>query len=64
MASIDLSGAFDLVNVELLPKRMKIIGLPNDIIEIVEKWLTTKYIYVSIKGNNSCPGLAPLKVQY
>ena len=53
MASIDLSAAFDLVNIELLLKRMKIMGLPNDIMELVEKWLTTRYYYVSIKGNNS-----------
>ena len=53
MASIDLSAAFDLVNIELLLKRMKIMGLPNDIMELVKKWLTLRYYYVSIKGNNS-----------
>ena len=30
MASLDLSMAFDLVNTELLVKRLKIMGMPND----------------------------------
>ena len=32
MASIDLSAAFDVVNIPLLLLRLKIIGLPSDII--------------------------------
>ena len=31
MASLDLSAAFDLVNVELLIKRLRIMGFPNDL---------------------------------
>jgi hypothetical protein len=53
MASIDLSAAFDLVNIEFLLKRMKIMGLPNDIMELVTRWHTTRSYYVSIKGSNS-----------
>ena len=30
MASLDLNMAFDLVNVELLIRRLKLMGLPND----------------------------------
>ena len=30
MASLDLNMALDLVNLELLIRRLKIIGLPND----------------------------------
>ena len=39
VADIDLSCAFDLVNVNLLIKRMKLIGLPEDIVDLVELWL-------------------------
>ena len=31
MASLDLSMAFDMVNTTLLIKRIKIIGMPNDV---------------------------------
>ena len=31
MASIDLTAAFDMVNIDLLLKRMKIIDLPPDL---------------------------------
>jgi hypothetical protein len=40
MASIDLSAAFDLVNTNLLIKRLKIIGLPQDVIRLIKLWLT------------------------
>jgi hypothetical protein len=45
MASIDLSTVFDLVNVKLLIKRLKIIGLPMDIIHIIEIWLSRLQFY-------------------
>ena len=32
MASLDLSMAFDMVNMELLVKRLMIMGMPNDLI--------------------------------
>ena len=31
MASLDLSSAFDIVNINLLLKRLEIVGLPDDI---------------------------------
>jgi hypothetical protein len=37
IANFDLSAEFDVVNVQLLLKRMKIIGLPDDLIELVNK---------------------------
>jgi hypothetical protein len=54
VASLDLSSAFDVVNVELLLKRMRIIGLPDDVIELVNVWLCERLYYVSIGGENSC----------
>ena len=35
--------AFDVVNVKLLIKRMRTIGLPEDLIILVEEWLKTRY---------------------
>ena len=35
MSSIDLSAAFDVVNIKLLLKRLKIMALPNDLIELI-----------------------------
>ena len=53
MASIDLSAAFDMVNVDLLLKRMSIIGLPRDLIDLVSIWLKERSFYVTINGENS-----------
>jgi hypothetical protein len=52
VACLDLSSAFDVVNVELLLKRMQIIGLPDDIMELVNVWLCDRLYYVSIGGKN------------
>ena len=40
MASLDLSAAFDVANIELLVKRLKIIGLPNDVVDLITNWLS------------------------
>ena len=45
MASLDLSAAFDVVNVPLLIKRLDIIGLPGDVIMLIETWLTERFFY-------------------
>ena len=50
MASLDLSAAFDLVNVRLLIKRLKIIGFPIDLISMIEIWLSNRKFYVEING--------------
>ena len=36
LASIDLSAAFDIVDVDLLIKRLVILGLPNDVVNLIE----------------------------
>ena len=46
MASLDLSAAFDLVNLRLLIKRLRIIGLQMDLVKLIEIWLTYIKIYV------------------
>ena len=51
--SLDLSSAFDVVNVDLLIKRLQLIGMPSDIIEMITIWLKDRTYFVSIDGNNS-----------
>ena len=53
MAGLDLSAAFDVVNVPLLIKRLKIIGLPGDVIGLIEIWLKERYFYVEIDNVTS-----------
>ena len=53
VASLDLSSAFDLVNIDLLIKRLKIVGLPSDVVELIEVWLRKRFFYVSVDGKNS-----------
>ena len=53
MASLDLSAAFDVVNVELLLKRLTIIGLPSDVVELISVWLNSRHFYVCIDGESS-----------
>jgi hypothetical protein len=35
MASLELSAAFDLVDIELLIVRLRVIGLPKDLVELI-----------------------------
>ena len=51
--SIGLSAAFDLVNIDLLMKRLSIIGLPRDVLSLIKLWLMKRSFYVSIDVVNS-----------
>ena len=53
MASLDLSSAFDLVDVKLLLKRLTIIGLPDDVVNLIRIWLNQRFYYVNAKGHHS-----------
>jgi hypothetical protein len=53
MASLDLSAAFDMVNTSLLIKRLKIIGLPTDVVDLIKIWLDDRSFYVSVDEKNS-----------
>ncbi len=53
IASLDLSIAFDVVNKPFLIKRLKIIGLPKDVMELIKAWLKDCSFYVSTDNNNS-----------
>ncbi len=53
LASLDLSAAFDLVNIDLLIKRLEIVGLPQDVIELITVWLKNRSFYVCIDNQVS-----------
>ena len=53
MASLDLSAAFDVVDVKLLLKRLKNFGLPDDVIALIEIWLNERFFYVEIDNVTS-----------
>ncbi len=53
MSSLDLSAAFDVVNVKLHTKRLKIVGLPSDIIDLIQLWLSQRKYSVNINGKCS-----------
>ena len=42
-----------MVNVKLLLKRLKVIGLPKDVIKLIEIWLEQRHFYVDIEGSVS-----------
>ena len=56
LASLDLSAAFDLVNRNLLFERLKIMGIPDDIITLLKDWLSDRKFYVNIIVNQPLIG--------
>jgi hypothetical protein len=50
MANLDLSAAFDVVIIKLLIKRLKILGLPMDVVDRIKLWLEDRSFCVSIDG--------------
>ena len=53
MASLDLSAAFDLVDLDELVDRLRVMGLPKDILTLLEIWLRGRFYYVFANGINS-----------
>jgi hypothetical protein len=51
MASLDLSAAFDVVNVDLLLVRLRKMGLPTDVINLLESWLKDRQCYVEVRSS-------------
>ena len=50
MASFDLSVAFDVVDTKLLIKRLKVIGLSDDVVILIWTWLNKrKYIFALLQ---------------
>ena len=48
MASLDHRMAFDMVDTGLLIKRLRIMGMPNDIIKLIKEWLVGRTFYVQV----------------
>jgi hypothetical protein len=42
VSHLDLSTKFNIVNIDLLVKRLKISGLPGDIIALIREWLSER----------------------
>ena len=53
MASVDLTAAFDVVNIDLLVRRLAIMGMPGDVIELIEIWLRNRSYHVEVNGEVS-----------
>jgi hypothetical protein len=53
VASLDLSSAFDVVNIDLLLTRLAVMGLPKDILELLTEWLIGRVAYVEVEGSCS-----------
>ena len=62
LAGIDLSAAFDVVDIDPLVKRLQTFGLPNDIVQLIKIWqlpslkatLKQKLISTSAKALKIC----------
>jgi hypothetical protein len=52
-SSLDLSAAFDLVNLDLLLKRLKIMAIPRDLVKLLEIWLKDRFFDREANGENS-----------
>jgi hypothetical protein len=48
VASMDLSAAFDVLNVDLLLLRMRRTRLPGDVVDLVSAWLKNRIAYVEV----------------
>jgi hypothetical protein len=53
MGSLDLSAAFDVVNVDLLIQRLNILGLPTDWMSLLELWLRDRAAFVEVSVDQS-----------
>ena len=52
MAKFELQKT-SIKNIELLLKRLRIAGLPDDVVNLIEIWLKDRTYYVTAKGTNS-----------
>ena len=53
VASLDLSAAFDVINIELLLKRMSVMGIAPDVVDLTSAWLSDRSAYVEVNGECS-----------
>ena len=53
MATIDMSSAFDVVDIKLLLTRLKIMGFPSDLLLVLEHWLSNRLFYCEVDSSVS-----------
>ena len=53
VASLDLSSAFDVINVDLLLVRLSVMGLPDDLVLLLRSRLKDRSAYVEVDGECS-----------
>ena len=53
LISVDLSAAFDVVDHDLLIKRMQTLNLPTKIINLLNAWLKDRNMYVTVNDSSS-----------
>ncbi len=53
VASLDLSSAFDIVNINLLLTRLATMGLSQDVVGLLQEWLVGRVRYVEVEGSCS-----------
>jgi len=53
MGSLDLTAAFDVVDINLLMKRIVTSGLPSDWTELLEAWLRDRAAFVEVSSHRS-----------
>ena len=51
MASLDLSVAFEVVNIRLLLEHLTIVGLPPDVFKMVDMWQLGRHFYICLDGS-------------
>ena len=53
MLSLDLSAAFDVVNHRRLFRILRKIGLPENLVLVIEEWFAGRSFYVDVNGSCS-----------
>ena len=53
VASLDLSAAFNVINIELLITRMGKMGIAPDVADLTHAWLSGRSAYVEVNGECS-----------
>ena len=48
LGSLDLSAAFDVVNRDLLFKRMETMGIPDDLMALIRDWLSERICFILV----------------
>ena len=53
VATLDMSAAFDTVDHLLLTKRLKKMGMPKNLLIVIDSWLSDRFFYCEINGRVS-----------